>query len=87
MGKRKITVTVDEELVALAQRLDDDTLSGTVNAALRVHLHRLARREALRELLDTWEAEHGPVSEEAAAEARAAFDELDDITAPVEGAS
>ncbi len=77
MAKRKITVTVDEGLVEQAQRLGVESLSAVVNEALAAHVERLARRAALRRLLDDWDLEHGPVSEEAAAEARTAFDELD----------
>lgn len=79
MAKRKITVTVDEEIVEQAHLLGVESLSAVVNEALTVHVERLARRAALRELLDTWEREFGPVSEAAAADARAAFDELDGV--------
>lgn len=77
MAKRKITVTVDEELVAQAHLLGVESLSAVVNQALAAHVERLARRAALRQLLDNWERELGPVSDVAAAEARATFDELD----------
>jgi post-segregation antitoxin (ccd killing protein) len=76
MAKRKITVTVDEGLVEQAQLLGVESLSAVVNEALAAHVERLARREALRRLLDDWDLEHGPVSDAAATEARAAFDEL-----------
>ncbi|MGH3847368.1 MAG: hypothetical protein ACRDS0_39000 [Pseudonocardiaceae bacterium] len=36
--------------------------------------------DALRELLDTWDRECGPVPESEQAAARAAFDELDGLT-------
>lgn len=77
MAKRKITVTVDEGLVEQAHLLGVASLSAVVNEALAAHVERLARRAALRQLLDNWERELGPVSEAAAAEARAVFDELD----------
>lgn len=77
MAKRKITVTVDEELVALAQRLGAPTLSGVVNEALAAHVERLGRRAALRHLLDSWDATFGPVPADAAAQAQRAFNELD----------
>ncbi len=77
MAKRKITVTVDEELVVQAQRLGEAHLSAVVNNALEQHVERLARRAALRALLNTWDAEYGPVSDEHAAAARDAFAELD----------
>lgn len=80
MGKRKITVTVDEELVELAQRLGDRALSQVVNEALGAHVERIGRRLALRHVLDEWEAQLGPVSSGAASDAREAFDELDGTT-------
>jgi post-segregation antitoxin (ccd killing protein) len=78
MAKRKITVTVDEELVELAHQLGEQKLSAVVNAALAEHVERLARLASMRELLDRWEAAAGPVSAEAAAAAAAAFDQFDD---------
>jgi hypothetical protein len=39
-----------------------------------------ARQAALRELLDIWDREGGPVPESEQAAARAAFDELDGLT-------
>ncbi|MGH8907254.1 MAG: type II toxin-antitoxin system CcdA family antitoxin [Egibacteraceae bacterium] len=79
MAKRKITVTVDEEVVEQARLLGMDNFSAVVNEALTAHVERLARGAALDELLDDWERKFGPVSEAAAAEARAAFDEVDGI--------
>jgi post-segregation antitoxin (ccd killing protein) len=78
MAKRKITVTVDEELVDLAHQFGEEKLSAVVNAALAEHIERLGRLASLRESLDRWEAEAGPVSAEAEAEAAAAFDEFQD---------
>lgn len=77
MAKRKITVTVDEDLVAMIQASGSESLSGVVNQALAAHVERLGRREALGQLLDQWEGQFGPVSGEAAAAAQSAFDELD----------
>jgi post-segregation antitoxin (ccd killing protein) len=59
MVKRKITVMVDEDLVERARPLGVETLSAVVNQALAAHVERLARRAALRELLDTWDASSG----------------------------
>ena len=42
MAKRKITVTVDEELVDLAHAFGEEKLSVVVNAALAEHVERLA---------------------------------------------
>jgi hypothetical protein len=79
MAKRKITVTVDEELVETVQAAGGESLSAVVNAALAQEVERRARRAALGRLLAEWEAAAGPVSEAAAGDARAAFDELDAV--------
>lgn len=80
MAKRKITVTVDEAVVQQAQHLGEENLSAVVNEALAAHVERRARMAALRELLDRWEAELGPVPEADVVAARGAFDELDGVT-------
>ncbi|MGH3751891.1 MAG: type II toxin-antitoxin system CcdA family antitoxin [Pseudonocardiaceae bacterium] len=80
MAKRKITVTVDAATLEQAQSLGVQNLSAVVDEALEIHVQRLARQAALRELLDTWDREGGPVPESEQAAARAAFDELDGLT-------
>lgn len=78
MAKRKITVTVDEELVELAHEFGDEKLSAVVNTALAEHVERLGRLATLRQLLDRWETQAGPIPSEVRADAVAAFDEADD---------
>jgi post-segregation antitoxin (ccd killing protein) len=78
MAKRKITVTVDEELVDLAHAFGEEKLSAVVNAALAEHVERLGRLASLRQLLDRWEAHAGPVPPDVRADAAAAFDEAED---------
>lgn len=80
MAKRKITVTVDAAILEQAQSLGVQNLSAVVDEALEIHVERLARQAALRELLDAWDREAGPVPESEQASARAAFDELDGLT-------
>ncbi|MDQ2706362.1 MAG: type II toxin-antitoxin system CcdA family antitoxin [Actinomycetota bacterium] len=79
MAKRKITVTVDAETLEQAQALGVQNLSAVVDEALAIYVQRLARHAALRELLDTWDSEVGPVSDAEMAAARAVFDELDGL--------
>jgi post-segregation antitoxin (ccd killing protein) len=81
MAKRKITVTVDAATLERAQALGVHNLSAVVDEALEIHVDRLARRAALRDLLDSWDREAGPVPEADQAAARAAFDELDALAA------
>lgn len=80
MAKRKITVTVDAATLEQAQALGVQNLSAVVDEALEIHIERLARRAALRELLDSWDCKGGPVPESEQAAARVAFDELDGLT-------
>ena len=63
MAKRKITVTVDEDLVDAVQVLGADSLSSVVNAALASEVERRARAAALGRLLAEWDAAFGPVGD------------------------
>lgn len=73
-------MTVDERTLERAQALGVQNLSAVVDEALAIHVERLARQAALRELLETWDCKVGPVAEADSIAARAAFDELDAIT-------
>lgn len=79
MAKRKVTVTVDEGLVARVQALGSESLSSVVNAALAAEVDRRARAAALDRMLAAWDVELGPVSTAASAAAAAAFDDLDAV--------
>lgn len=60
--KRKISVSLDEELITeLAE--GGETLSAQVNDALRREVERRRRSRLLGELLDDLTAEEGPVDE------------------------
>ncbi|HEV2371385.1 MAG TPA: hypothetical protein VGS19_04370 [Streptosporangiaceae bacterium] len=69
---------MDEELVDLAHAFGEERLSTVVIAALAEHVERLGRLATLRDLLDRWEAQAGPVPPEFRADAAAAFDEAED---------
>ena len=81
MAKRKITVTVDEDLVQSVQALGSESLSAVVNEALAAEVERRARAAALGRLLADWDASFGPVSGEAAAAAADAFNDVDAVAA------
>lgn len=81
MAKRKITVTVDEDLVDAVRSLGLESLSSVVNAALSSEVERRARAAALERLLREWDDRFGPVSADAAAQARDVFDDLDAVRA------
>ncbi len=87
MAKRKVTVTVDAELLDLLRDQGAENVSAAVNDALAEHAVRVGRLAALRRQLDRWDREFGPVSAKAAAEARRAFDELDGLGVPDHGAA
>ena len=60
--KRKISVTLDDELVSVLEG-GDETLSSQVNEAIRIEVERRAREELLRTWLADLEASDGPVDE------------------------
>jgi hypothetical protein len=60
--KRKVSVSLDEDLVAELEA-GGEAVSTQVNDALRVHLEHRRRQRLLGELLDRLEAEHGPPDE------------------------
>ena len=64
--KRKVSVSLDEDLVAELE-LGDDTLSAQVNDALRAELARRRRQRLLGDLLDDLERSEGPVDERSVA--------------------
>jgi hypothetical protein len=80
MAKRKVTVTVDEELVELVQELGAESLSSVVNAALAAEVDRMARAAAHGPMLQEWDEAIGPVDAAAAETARTAFDDLDAVS-------
>lgn len=87
MAKRKVTVTIDAEVLDLLRDQGAENVSAAVNAALADHAERVGRLAALRSQLDRWDHEFGPVPAKVAEEARRAFDELDSVHAPGRGAA
>lgn len=60
--KRKVSVSLDEDLVAELEA-GDEPLSAQVNEAVRIDLGRRRRERLLGEMLDELEAAAGPVDE------------------------
>ena len=58
-AKRKVTVTLDADLVAMVEARGGATLSAEVNSALRAELSRRRRQQALGDLLDHLAEERG----------------------------
>jgi Arc/MetJ-type ribon-helix-helix transcriptional regulator len=65
--KRRLSASVDAELVAVAQEAveqgETESLSAWVNDALRLKAERDRRLRALDEFLAAYEAEHGEITE------------------------
>jgi len=62
VAKRKISVSIDEDLVAELES-ERQSLSAQVNAAVRADLEQRRRHRNLTQLLDRLDEEHGPVEE------------------------
>ena len=58
-GKRKVSVTLDADLVAAIEAEGGESLSAEVNSALRAEFARRRRQQALGELLDHLARERG----------------------------
>ena len=58
-AKRKVSVTLDADLVAAMEAGGSTSLSAEVNSALRAEFTRRKRQQALADLLDRLEAERG----------------------------
>ncbi len=58
-AKRKVSVTLDADLVAAVEADAGTTLSAEVNSALRAELTRRRRQQALADLLDHLADERG----------------------------
>jgi Arc/MetJ-type ribon-helix-helix transcriptional regulator len=72
-SKRRLSVSVDAELVAVAQEAvaqgQAESMSAWVNDALRLKARHDQRLRALDEFLAGYEAEHGEITEEEMREA------------------
>ena len=63
LAKRKLSISLDEDLVAELESYGQ-SVSAQINAAVRLELKRRRRQAQLAELLDQLDSEHGPVPEE-----------------------
>ncbi len=61
--KRKVSVSLDEDLVAELEA-GGEALSSQVNEAVRLELQRRRRHRLLGEMLDALGVAHGPADEE-----------------------
>jgi antitoxin component of MazEF toxin-antitoxin module len=58
-AKRKVSVTLDADLVEAMEAASDTTLSAEVNSALRAEFTKRKRQQALADLLDHLADERG----------------------------
>lgn len=61
-SKRKVSLTLDSDLVDELEDLPDTALSTQVNDAIRIEVSRRRRQRALRELLEHLDADDGPLT-------------------------
>jgi antitoxin CcdA len=61
ISKRKVSITLDADLVAAIETEGGDNLSAEVNTALRAEFARRRRQQALGQLLDHLADERGPL--------------------------
>jgi hypothetical protein len=59
VAKRKVSITLDADLVEALEAGDGESLSAEVNSALRAEFARRRRQQALGELLDHLAEERG----------------------------
>lgn len=63
--KERVTISVEPEAIAVARAEVEAGRAPNVSAAVEEALKARGRKQGLREALDLWEAEFGPISEEA----------------------
>lgn len=67
-GKQRLSATIDADLLAAAERAaasgEVDTVSAWVNDAMRLKLAHDQRLRALAAYVETYEAEHGEISQQ-----------------------
>jgi hypothetical protein len=63
--KERVTISVEPEAVQIARKEVEAGRAANVSAAFEEAVIARGRRRALREALDLWEEEFGPIGEEA----------------------
>ena len=60
-AKRKVSLSLDADLVAELEQVTDEGLSGQVNEAVRTEVDRRRRQQSLRALLERFDRDEGPL--------------------------
>lgn len=76
MSKRRVTLTLDEDIIEAFQQHDARSLSAAVNEALREAIESENHRKAALKWLDDLNAEYGKATPEEQAENEAWLDEI-----------
>jgi len=76
MSKRRVTLTLDEDIIAAFQQRDVRSLSAAVNAALREAIEAENHRKAALKWLQELNAKYGKATPEEQAENEAWLDEI-----------
>jgi Arc/MetJ-type ribon-helix-helix transcriptional regulator len=63
--KERVTISVEPEVAQIARDQVESGDAANVSAAFEEALRAQGRKRALREALDMWEEEFGPIGEEA----------------------
>jgi len=63
--KERVTISVEPEVIQIARDQIKAGEAANVSAAFEEALKARGRKQALREALDMWEEEFGPIGEEA----------------------
>ncbi|MBA2729795.1 MAG: type II toxin-antitoxin system CcdA family antitoxin [Euzebyaceae bacterium] len=67
-SKRKVSLSLDADLVDELEHAPDEALSAQVNSAIRAEVQRRRRHRALRELLNQLDDADGPLTADDEAE-------------------
>lgn len=68
--KERVTISVEPEALAIARAEVKAGKAASVSAAVEEALRARGKRQAIREYVELWEEEFGPISEEAGEWAR-----------------
>lgn len=63
--KERVTISVDPEALEVARKEVEEGKADSVSAAFEDAMRVRGKRQALRDAVKLWEAEFGPISEEA----------------------
>lgn len=63
--KERFTISIEPEVLQIARAEVEAGKAPSVSAAVEEALRARGKKQALREAVDLWEAEFGPISEEA----------------------